>query len=263
MSELETIFDEIESDFQNYVECFLDVEEDPEYRRLLELKREHSDSVCKLAKKVAQSEGFDNQTILLCQVAGLLHDIGRFEQINVFGTLDDLKSVDHGDLGFDVLSNTGFLEYFTTPEQLALLFAVKNHNKRTIHEFPNELTANISKVVRDADKLDVYRVMHVSLQETEPEHHNSVLLGLEENENISAEVAEAIEKQHIVNKSHLKTSTDFHLMQMSWVFDLNFKSSFQNIQHSEYFQHLSNRLPENNQTNSLKNIINQYITKNI
>jgi putative nucleotidyltransferase with HDIG domain len=263
MSDTLTVFDEIESDFLNYVECFLDAEEEPEFRQLMELKREHSLQVSALAGKIAESEGFDTQTLLLCRVAGLLHDLGRFEQINVFGTLDDLKSIDHGNLGYDVLSNTGFLEYFRTPEQLALLFAVRNHNKRNITDYPDELTETITKTVRDADKLDVYRVMHNSLNNGNNQHKNAVLLQLEDASEISPEVFQSVEEQKTVNKNFLKTTTDFHVMQLSWAFDMNFKSSMKMLQKSEDMQCLMDRISGTERASIIKNIVNQYISSNI
>lgn len=263
MSDTVTVYDEIESDFLNYVECFLDAEEEAEFLRLMELKRNHSLQVAAKAEKIAQSEGFDDQTVLLCKVGGLLHDLGRFEQINVYGTLDDLKSIDHGDLGYDVLSNTGFLEYFRTPEQLALLFAVRNHNKRNINEYPDELTETITKTVRDADKLDVYRVMQNSLITEDSEHKNAVLLQLEDGAEISEEVYKSVEDQNIVNKGLLKTTADFHIMQLSWVFDMNYKSTFNLINVSEDFQHLMDRITETPQSIALKDIVKQHITNNL
>ncbi len=263
MSDTVTVFDEIESDFQNYVECFLDAEEEPEFRQLTELKREHSLQVSSLAGKIAESEGFDNQTTLLCKVAGLLHDLGRFEQINLYGTLDDLKSVDHGDLGYDVLSNTGFLEYFRTPEQLALLFAVKNHNKRSVTEYPDELTETITKTVRDADKLDVYRVMDNSLKNGDNQHKNAVLLQLEDSVEISQEVLQSVEEQKNVNKNFLKTTTDFHVMQLSWAFDMNFKSSMKMLEQSHEFWHLMDRIQGTEHAEKIKNSVLLYISSNI
>jgi hypothetical protein len=244
------------------VECFLDAEEEAEYRRLMELKRDHSLQVSAKAGQIAQSEGFDAQTVLLCKVGGLLHDLGRFEQISVYGTLDDLKSIDHGDLGFDVLSNTGFLEYFRTPEQLALLFAVRNHNKRDITDYPDELTEIITKTVRDADKLDVYRVMHDSLKNEDSEHRSAVLLELDDVAEISQEVVQFIEDQKIVNKNVLKTTSDFHLMQLSWVFDMNYKSTFNLLKESEDFNHLVERIPATELAQNLKNTVRQYIINN-
>ncbi|MDD2564542.1 MAG: HD domain-containing protein [Salinivirgaceae bacterium] len=260
MLDVNTIFEEIESDFMNYIDCYIDDEEDPEYRRLMELKKDHSMQVSAKAESIAQAENFESRMILLCKVAGMLHDIGRFEQIQIYGTLDDLNSVDHGDLGYEVLSNTGFLEHFETVEQLALLFAVKNHNKRLVDDYPNEITEVITKVTRDADKLDVFRVMFNSLEEHIPEHTNAVLLGLTESDDVTNDVADYIESGKLVNKEVLVTTTDFYLMQLSWVFDLNFKSTLKKIKGSEYFQNLSDRLPDNDRVVKLKSIVFQHIT---
>ena len=66
------------------------------------------------------------------------------------------------------------------------------------------------------------------------------------------------ESGNLVNKEVLATTTDFYLMQLSWVFDLNFKSTLQKIKESEYFQNLSDRLPDNDSVVKLKNFVLQY-----
>ncbi len=259
MSEQLDLFYEIESDFLNYIDCFVDDEEDTEFLQLIELKKEHSLKVSELAGQIAQAEKFNDKTTLLCKVAGLMHDIGRFEQLNLFGTLDDLKSIDHGDLGYDVLSNTGFLEHFSTPEQLALLFAVKNHNKRYVTQFPDDITEKITKTVRDADKLDVYRVMQTNLENANNGNRKAVLLELDENGEISEEVMQQFENHEIVNKKLLKTATDFLVMQLSWIFDVNYQSTFNLIAQSDGYRYLMSCLSNSNIYDKVEDIVSKYI----
>ncbi|HOG18828.1 MAG TPA: HD domain-containing protein [Salinivirgaceae bacterium] len=259
MSEYLDLFSEIESDFLNYVDCFVDDDEEPEFLKLIDLKKEHSLKVSELSGKIAESENFDDKIILLCKVGGIMHDIGRFEQLNFYRTLDDLKSVDHGDLGHNVLSNTGFLEHFSTSEQLALLYAVKNHNKRYVTDYPDEISEIITKVIRDADKLDVYRVMQASLEKESDENKSAVLLDLEKNGKISDEVYQQFKNHKVVNKQQLKSAADFLVMQLSWIFDVNYNSTFNLITNSEGYQYLTNILKNNELFDDIKENITQYI----
>ena len=255
MSEYLDLFSEIESDFLNYVDCFVDDDEEPEFLQLINLKKEHSLKVSELSGKIAHSENFDDKTILLCKVGGIMHDIGRFEQLNFYRTFDDLQSVDHGDLGHNVLSNTGFLEHFSTPEQLALLYAVKNHNKRYVTEYPDEISEKITKVVRDADKLDVYRVMQESLEKESDENKSTVLLNLEENGKISDEAYQQFKNHKVVNKQQLKSAADFLVMQLSWIFDVNYKSTFNLISSSEGYQFITKCLKDDELFDNINDII--------
>ena len=63
----------------------------------IDIKRKyrHSYRVMNLSKRYATLLGFSKEDIELATVIGLLHDIGRFEQLKVYHTYDDTKSIDH------------------------------------------------------------------------------------------------------------------------------------------------------------------------
>ena len=63
----------------------------------IKLKYDHSYRVMELNKKYATLLGSNKEDIELASIIGLLHDIGRFEQLKVYHTYDDFKSVDHAD----------------------------------------------------------------------------------------------------------------------------------------------------------------------
>ena len=59
----------------------------------------HSYRVMSLSKKYAQLLGWNKHDIELASLIGLLHDIGRFEQLKIYNTFDDSKSIDHAHYG--------------------------------------------------------------------------------------------------------------------------------------------------------------------
>ena len=67
------------------------------------LKIEHTLRVAELAEEIARAQGFTPAGIDLCWLAGLLHDIGRFEQLRRWDTFNDRASADHAVIGVDVL----------------------------------------------------------------------------------------------------------------------------------------------------------------
>ena len=69
------------------------------------LKINHSYRTAAYARKIGQAIGVDED---LAELIGLLHDIGRFEQIRNYDTFDDKKSVDPVSILFPVL---GLSEY--------------------------------------------------------------------------------------------------------------------------------------------------------
>ena len=50
------------------------------------------------------------EDIDLAWLTGLLHDIGRFEQVRRYGTFNDAKSIDHGKLGVEILFLEGKID---------------------------------------------------------------------------------------------------------------------------------------------------------
>ena len=58
---------------------------DPKVR----LKIAHTERVAALCERIARSEGWSEPEICLGWLCGLLHDVGRFEQLRRYGTFND------------------------------------------------------------------------------------------------------------------------------------------------------------------------------
>ena len=99
------------------IECFQDYTghynpDDPMIRH----KIVHTLSVAGLSEKIAESLGLDAADVDFAWFLGLLHDIGRFEQVRRYGTFVDSQSVDHADFGADLLFRDGLFCSFPTEE---------------------------------------------------------------------------------------------------------------------------------------------------
>ena len=70
----------------------------------------HSFDVAKNCFSIACNKNLSEKERNLCYLIGLFHDIGRFEQWIKYKTYDDNKSVDHGDLSYNILSNLKYKE---------------------------------------------------------------------------------------------------------------------------------------------------------
>ena len=97
-------------------------------------------------------------------IAGLLHDIGRFEQARRYGTFVDSLSVDHAELSTDLLFAEGLADRFPQdglPEDWRNIAetAVRQHNKLKPAETPDDRTRRFIDLIRDADKTDIFRVI--------------------------------------------------------------------------------------------------------
>ena len=119
-------------------------------------KQEHSIRVMNISRQIAESLKLTPEEIEVATLIGLLHDIARFEQYKKYGTFKDLESIDHGDFGAEILEKDIRKYIENNKYDEIIIKAVKNHNKFKIEEgltYEEELFA---KIIRDADKLDLF-----------------------------------------------------------------------------------------------------------
>ena len=149
------------------------------------LKIAHTYRVAQLSERIAKTLIKEhNIDFEFSWFLGLLHDIGRFEQVTRYGTFKDALSVDHAELGADILFHDGLFETFISIEESGLTTeefqtgkeiaetAIRLHNKLTLPENLNPKIKTYSRILRDADKVDIFRVL------TEPPYDNRNLKGL-------------------------------------------------------------------------------------
>ncbi len=221
------------------------------------MKREHSLRVRRECSEIIRSLDLSEHDCFVNEVAGLLHDIGRFEQYTRYRTFVDLKSEDHGQLGIAVLKSLNLLTGFDASDVAHLLTAISCHNRRAIPTDMSDRELLIAKVVRDADKLDIMNVVLDYYRH--PEVNDTVTLDLEDSPAISMPIIQSVIRRESVAMRDLRTVTDFKLAQLGWVYDLNFTRSFQIYLERGYHYELLKHLPENPAINRLFEIIDRYV----
>ena len=127
-------------------------------------KVEHTLRVAENCERIAASLGMNSEDVTFAWFLGLLHDIGRFEQVRRFGTFIDSVSVDHAEFGADLLFHENLIASFPAEslreDDLRLLeTAIRLHNKLTLPENLDERTRRFCEIIRDADKADIFRVV--------------------------------------------------------------------------------------------------------
>ncbi|MBU1001192.1 MAG: HD domain-containing protein [Proteobacteria bacterium] len=190
-----------------------------------DLKRDHSLRVLDNARLIISQAGLDEiiaETVLL---GALYHDTGRFPQLLRYGTFKDSKSDNHGRMGVRSLREEGLLDDLALARRKVVLSTVILHNRRDLpRELPYEVDLG-ARVVRDADKLDILRVMldHVCPGAT---RDRTVMLELEEDaEAYTPVVLEQVRGRRQANYMDMRFVNDFKLLLASWVYDLNCASS--------------------------------------
>ena len=197
--------------FADYVGAY-----DPSNPRIA-LKVAHTHRVAQLCERIAPREGD------LSWLCGMLHDIGRFEQVRRFDTFNDAKSVSHASLGVDVLFGNAdpagpriraFVEDSTDDELVRT--AIATHSD---YELPSEFdgrTRMHCNVLRDADKIDIFRV---NCDTPLGEIYNVTTEDLK-NSFVSEEVKECFRNRTAVLRKLKKTPIDYVVAHLCLVFEL-------------------------------------------
>lgn len=228
--------------FENYCDTFsMPAAED---QRNLVLKREHTHNVCLLSVRIARDLGLSERRTGLAETAALFHDVGRFPQYARFKTFVDSASVNHAALGARVLLESNVLCELPKPEQDIIVKSVALHNVFRIPEGLGDDVLLFLKLVRDADKLDILRVSLEYYRQPEEERASAVGLGLTDAPGYSPDVLAAVTKKEMVRMTALKTITDFKLLQLAWIYDLNYAGSLRILGELEYIDKIGATLPD-------------------
>ena len=182
---------------------------------MMQLKLVHTRKVVEAACAIAKGEGFDAPTARACEAAALLHDTGRYEQLRVYNTFRDSDSVDHAVFSHDIVKEKGWLDGWEDKD--AILAAVLYHNRREIPEGLDPLTLACSRTVRDADKLDIFRVLEDQIATTDWRHDAKAFWNLPTTAAPNPVVAEAIREGRPVDYQNIKSLADFVLIQVGWM----------------------------------------------
>ena len=184
---------------------------------LMRLKRFHTDCVVANARAIAAGECFDAETTAICIAAALLHDTGRYEQVKRYNTFRDSDSVDHAVFSRNIVRDLGWLADCTEAERKATLDAVLFHNRRDVPDGLDCLTFTAANVVRDADKLDIFRVLEDRVATTDWRNDCTAFWNLPVQAAPNPAVLDAIRLQQPVDYQNIKTLADFVLIQGGWM----------------------------------------------
>lgn len=247
--------------FFKYVKSFYS--SDPTIQDGLELKEKHSLRVCSEILKIGSKLNLSQNDLRIAETVALFHDIGRFEQFSRFQTFADKKSANHGELGVKVLEQEKVLEILEKDTQELILKAVLYHNRLKIPENEDSTCLFFSKLIRDADKLDIYNLVSTYYYLDNSEKKNSAIeLDLPDNSEISVEVLNGLHQGNVVSNRVLRSANDFKLLQLGWVYDINFQPTFQMIYERNYLQKIKDTLPPTKEIDDIYAKLISYLKEN-
>lgn len=215
----------------------------------IKLKYDHSIRVMNLMMKYAKELGFDSYEVELASVIGLLHDIGRFEQLKEYDSFNDKETIDHATLGVKLLFEDNLIKKFwSNKDDYELIkFAIKNHNKLNIEKSDNEKFLKYAKLIRDTDKIDILYVYGVSDE----------LKVRSENISISKPILNCIKDNKTVSYDLINNKNDELSVSFSYIFDINYDICLKEFLYN--LNILYNKLEYKEKFKEIYMLINEYV----
>ncbi|MBN1383579.1 MAG: HD domain-containing protein [Elusimicrobia bacterium] len=247
--------------FRNYVKPYYTGNDDVKLN--LRLKEEHIHRVCRSIVELGKDLGLVEYKLQTAEIIALFHDIGRFEQLRRYKTLNDRCSINHAELSVEVVKETNVLERLEEEERAVILKSIRYHNAYKLPE--NELPDFLlyTKLLRDADKIDIWFIV-ADYYEKRQLHPNTALeFDLPDEPDCSSAIIDDIMNCRCTCRADIKTYNDMKLFQLSWIFDINFPASFHYIQEHNYIDKIINTLPDTSGVKKVRNHLNSYIDRNI
>ena len=242
--------------FSSYVKKFYG--EDSVVNQNIELKEKHTLNVAKHAANIAKSLNLNEEKVNTAEIIGLFHDIGRFEQFRTYKTFRDDLSENHATLGIKILKENKILENLDDSRQKIIMKAISFHNTKELPSNLNEEDALFCKLIRDADKLDIFRVI-IEYEKERQNNPNPAIDNLPFTPGYNKELLEDILLNRKISNNSLKNYNDRKLYELSWILDLNFPFCFNYIKEKQVLKMLINCLPENEDINRISKYLEQYI----
>ena len=228
--------------FAQYCSSFYSENENDQRHFLL--KEVHTRNVCANIIRLAAEEGLEGDRLLLAETVAILHDVGRFEQYHQFRTFRDSISVNHAALGAEIIREIDLLADLLPHEREVVNHAVACHNAFTIPKNSQGDQLFFLQLLRDADKLDIWRVFIENFQQPVEKRSAVVELGFPNEPHCSQDVLEMVARRELVPLSSVRTLSDFKFVQLSWVFDLTFTESYRIVAERDIVRQLAKTLPE-------------------
>jgi hypothetical protein len=216
---------------------------DREYDLPIRLKEEHTKKVCDIILTICHGLHLPEQDCILAETIALFHDLGRFEQYTRYGTFNDAISANHARMGVAEMGKHGVLSGLKAAEKRLISKAVAYHNAPFLGDNHPERDRLFMCLIRDADKLDVWRILIDYYKDRHEHPHKVIELDLPDEPTCSPEIINAFSIHSSALLRDAKTINDVILLQISWVYDLNFAESFQMAQHQKVIDRLSGFLP--------------------
>jgi hypothetical protein len=216
---------------------------DRELEDAVSIKYSHTKRVIIEIQQLCESIALDPHRSELAKIAALFHDVARFEQFKQYRTFSDFRSINHAAAAVDIISSNRLLAPLDPADARKVIAAVRCHNEI---DLPEELADDdrlLGRLLRDADKLDIYRIVIDHYSNPSMQRNETVQIGVSDSEDVSPGICADILANKNISYEKIASLADFKIIQLGWVFDLNFAHSFRCVKERDYIGRIRQHLP--------------------
>lgn len=218
--------------------------DDAQVQQGILIKEKHTGYVTSNCIELAKFLKLSTHDTQLAEIIGLFHDVGRFRQYSIYKTFNDADSEDHANLGIKVIEELEFFKELSASDYELVKFAIQNHNKKTVAPTDDERKILFAKLIRDADKLDIYRVLEPFLaQENADKMPQFIKAGSKLVADISPDFVENFVTGEQADYTKIRTNGDRKIVRLMWIYDVNFSWTMQKIVERGYIEKIISNLP--------------------
>ena len=231
----------LEQWFLDYVRPFISGNAESE---VLLIKRDHCRRVAEDMTGIARDLGLAEDDVHTARILGWLHDIGRFPQYAQYQTLRDDQSVNHGQVGLQVLDSAQVLTICEPADREIIRMGTLCHNRQTVS---SGLAADVRRfvlMIRDADKLDIMQTRYQVWKNDAIRCYPELILEIDLKGPVNRRVLADIHARQPVAYANIRSLADFFLTQVSWVYDFNFRPSYQRLAQRRLLEQAAEVLPK-------------------
>lgn len=236
------ILNEMHAWMKNYMKSFYT--DDEEVQRGILIKETHTGYVTSNCVELAKYLKLNSHDVELAEIIGLFHDVGRFRQYSIYKTFNDADSEDHADLAIKVIDELDFFKKLNAEDFSIIKFAIQQHNKKEIASSDDERKILFAKIIRDADKLDIYRVLEPFFAQENADKMPNFIKGAQIAD-ISDDFVEHFAKGEQADYREIRTNGDRKIVRLMWIYNVNFAWTLKKIVERGFIEKIIENLPKN------------------
>ncbi len=248
-------FTEFAAGFYNEGDDFLN--------RNIRLKECHTHRVCREMRQLAQALEINGSDVPLAEAIALFHDVGRFPQFKRYRTYKDHISENHCLLALKVLADHDVLAEVSNDERAMIQTAVEFHGAKSLPPL-DARTQLFAQMIRDADKIDILGLLaeNYRILAEEPEHFQWEL-EFPDTPDCDPAIIDALCHHRLIDYHRIKTVNDAKLLQLGWVYDVNFDWSLKQIRDRGHLRTIIDLLPKPEPVKRVTDDIMEYVNRRI